>query len=104
MEALTLGRQYYFDDRMFVVEVEPIGPSLEGAPIAWAVTTRRNIPGYAVFRRRVFDSRERALALLRQVAPQTPRVSLHGLSPVPAPTFEQHNRWLREQGLQPLDE
>jgi hypothetical protein len=102
MKTLTLGRQYYFDDRMFVVEVEPIGRSPNGEPVAWALTTRRNVPGYAVFRRRMFETRDRALAVLRHVAPQTPRVSLEGLSPVPAPTFEQHNRWLREQGLPPL--
>jgi hypothetical protein len=104
MDMLSFGGQYYLDDRMFVVGIEPLDladTTAEAAP-RWAVTTRRNVPGYTLFRQRVFDSREQAVAVLHQLAPQTPRLSLHGLSPVPAPSYEQHNAWLREQGLAPL--
>jgi hypothetical protein len=106
MEMLSFGGRYYLDDRMFVVHVEPVthdDPAGDEAVAGWAVTTRRNVPGYAVVRRSLFETRERAIGVLRKLAPQTPRLSLHGLSPVPAPTFEQHNAWLREQGLAPLE-
>ncbi len=106
MEMLSFGGQYYLDDRMFVVDVEPfVAPDTkDGHTVAsWAVMTRRNVPGYVVFRRSLFESRERAIAVLRHLAPQTPRLSLHGLSPVPPPSYEQYNAWLRDQGLAPLD-
>lgn len=104
MDMLNFAGQYYLDDRMFVVGIEPVEPheAPGSAPARWTLTTRRNVPGYALFRQRVFESREQAVAVLRQLAPSTPRLSLHGLSPVPAPTYDQHNAWLREQGLQPL--
>lgn len=103
---LNFGGQYYLDDRMFVIELEPVPPSNEADDSGirrWALTTRRNVPGYALFRQRLFDSREQAIAVLRSLAPQTPRLSLQGLTPIPPPTFEQHNQWLREQGLAPID-
>src|SRR6266545_5784859 len=102
MEMLNFGGQYYLDDRMFVVDVESVplpDGSGEWAAACWAVTTRRNVPGYALFRQRLFASREQALALLHRQAPQTPRLSLQGLSPIPPPSYEQHNDWLRERGL-----
>ncbi len=104
MDMLNFGGQYYLDDRMFVVGIESVGlpDASAAAPPRWALTTRRNVPGYALFRQRVFNSREQAIAVLHQLAPRTPRLSLHGLSPVPAPTYEQYNAWLREQGLAPL--
>jgi hypothetical protein len=105
MEMLSFAGQYYLDDRMFVVDVEAVAPTgvvVDEGHERWAVTTRRNVPGYAVFRRRLFDTRDEAIAVLRAVAPQTPRLSLRGLSPIPAPTYEQHNQWLREHGLAPL--
>lgn len=105
MEMLNFGGQYYLDDRMFVIELEPVAlPHAAGerTPSRWALTTRRNVPGYALFRQRVFDSREQAIDVLRRLAPQTPRLSLNGLSPVPAPTYEQHNAWLAQHGLAPL--
>jgi hypothetical protein len=106
MDMLSFGEQHYLDDRMFVVDVEPVRPAeVEPAPApsCWAVTTRWNIPGFAIFRRGLFESRDQAIAVLRTLAPRTPRLSLDGLSPIPAPTFEQHNEWLREQGLSPLE-
>jgi hypothetical protein len=103
MEMLSFGGHYYLDDRMFVLDIEPVDAGADDAPFQWAVTTRRNVPGYALFRRRVFDTREQAISVLRKLAPRTPRLSLQGLSPVPAPTFEQHNQWLRAQGLAALD-
>jgi hypothetical protein len=105
MEMLSFGGRHYLDDRMFVIAVEPVGPADGVARDAslWAVTTRRNVPGYAVFRRSTFDSRAQAVALVRRLAPLTPRLSLHGLSPVPAPTYDEHNAWLRAQGLPPLE-
>ncbi len=106
MEMLSFGGRYYLDDRMFVVDVEPLvrdDPAKPEAVAGWTVTTRRNVPGYAVVRRSFFETRERAIAVLRKLAPQTPRLSLHGLSPVPVPSFDQHNAWLREQGLAPLE-
>jgi len=104
MDMVSFGGQYYLDDRMFVVGIESVDASAgrDVAPLLWALVTRRNVPGYALFRQRVFASREQAIAVLRQLAPRTPRLSLHGLSPVPAPTYEQYNAWLREQGLAPL--
>lgn len=104
MEMLSFGGQYYLDDRMFVVDVEPFATRGDDndATTGWAVTTRRNVPGYAIFRRRVFERRDQAIAVLHTIAPRTPRLSLRGLSPVPAPSYEQHNQWLCEQGLDPL--
>ena len=105
MEMLSFGGQYYLDDRMFVVDVEPVASSDaadQPATAHWAVTTRRNVPGYVLFRRRLFETREQAIAVLRRFAPLTPRLSLCGLSPIPAPSYEQHNQWLRERGLAPL--
>jgi hypothetical protein len=101
---MSFGGQHYLDDRMFVVGIESLeSPDASaGTAVRWALTMRRNVPGYALFRQRIFDSREQAIAVLHQLAPRTPRLSLQGLSPVPAPTYEQYNKWLCEQGLPPL--
>ncbi len=93
----------YLDDRMFVLEVQR---TLSGSAIkaehqeTWSVITYRNVRGYPPFRVDPFDTRAEAVHYLRRVAPQSPRVSLNGSAPVPAPSWSEYQNWLEENGLQ----
>lgn len=110
----------HFDDRMYVLEVtrakatsHPVtvdGTKLECVTVThggaaseekgtWAVIARRNVPGYPPSWCKVFDRREDAIAHLKKVAPHTPRLSLDGESPSPAPTWEEHQEWLAAIGV-----
>jgi hypothetical protein len=53
----------------------------------WAVITRCAVRGYPPFRSDDFETRDEAIRYLHSVAQTTPRVSLRGNSPNPAPSL-----------------
>jgi len=91
------------DDRMFVLELRPVTTSalLSSDPPKqqWGVITRRNVPGYPLYRCDNFPSRDEAINFYKQVAVETPRVSLGNKSPDTLPTIEEYTSWVKEQGL-----
>jgi hypothetical protein len=94
----------YHDDRMYVLE---IGEStqfkfpydFDKGETRWSVITYGNWPYYPITRTDDFDTYKEAVTYLKGVAPLTPRVSLDGKCPKPAPSWDEFQDWLREQGL-----
>jgi hypothetical protein len=80
----------YLDDRLFILDLQQ---AKKGNHEVWAVTTRRNIKGFPPFRVDDFKTKEEAVSFLKGVEPSTPRISLHGKSPTPVPTYEEYLRW-----------
>lgn len=93
---IDFNGQSYLDDRVFVLEVCPVEvTSWKGTPEAkWSVITRRNVEGYPPFRCDDFDTMEHAMAYAESVEPSTPRTSLGGRSPNPAPSRAEYREWL----------
>lgn len=91
------------DDRMFVLEVAPVTTRVltSTAPekLAWAVITRRNVPGYPPQRTDNFPTKAEAVDYYKKVVVETPRVSLGNKSPEPTPTLEQYTSWLLAENL-----
>lgn len=81
----------YFDDRIFVLSIQKVITKDDSEE--WCLVTRRNTFGYPPTRADDFDSLEKAEEYRMQVEPQTPRISLHGRSPKPVPTYEEHSAW-----------
>jgi hypothetical protein len=46
-----------------------------------------------------FDSLAAAIDYVKRTEPGFARISLGGNAPTPAPSYEEHVRWLRERGL-----
>ncbi|MBC8406322.1 MAG: hypothetical protein H8E15_13945 [Planctomycetes bacterium] len=90
---------YYFDDRMFVLEVRSTVVSGKGG--RWTLITRRNMPGFFPYRIDEFLTRNEAINLLEQVEPQVPRISLGGVPPDPIPSLEELRAWQKSIGLVP---
>ena len=108
-EAMAIKRKQFHDDRMFVLQVAPVtlsrdigSCSLPKTSKRWAVITRRNVPGYPPSRTDDFHSREEAVAYLKKVAPQTPRVSLGGKSPDPPLSWDGFQDWLESIRIERL--
>ncbi len=83
-------------NRVFILDLSPA--KKEHTPV-WAVTTRRNCEGFPPFRVDEFASEAEAIAFIKRVEPETPRISLGGRSPAPTPTYEEHCRRLKEEGV-----
>ena len=92
----------YLDDRMFVLEISRVttrSMTSTNERQQWAVIERRNVFGYPPTRCREFDRRDAAVAFLKELAPQTPRVSLDGESPSPLPSWDEFQSWLTSLGV-----
>ena len=92
----------YLDDRMFVLEISRVttrSMTSTNERQQWAVIERRNVFGYPPTRCKEFDRRDAAVAFLKEVAPQTPRVSLDGESPSPLPSWDEFQSWLTSLGV-----
>ena len=93
----------YFDDRTYVLQVESVKTrslmSNEPAKKEWAVTIRRNIPGYPPYRTDTFPSRIEAINYYKAVAPKTPRISLGNQSPKSIPSLNEYISWLVAESL-----
>jgi hypothetical protein len=85
----------YYDDRMFVMK---IGRGAAGGK-PYVVTTHRNVVRLPTVREEEFETLDAAIAYVKRTEPGFARVSLGGNSPTPAPSYEEHLRWLRERGL-----
>ncbi len=89
------GRVYH-DDRLFILD---LSPAKKGTVHVWAVTTRRNCERFPPFRVDDFPTEEAAIAFIKCIEPETPRISLGGRGPRPTPSYEEHCAWLRAEGV-----
>jgi len=91
------------DDRLFVLEVSPVTTrsltSNDPQRNEWAVITRRNVPGYPLFRTDSFPTRGEAVAYYKKIVVETPRVSYGNQSPSPVPSLEEYTSWLVSEQL-----
>lgn len=88
--------QVYFDDRLFILDLQQ---AKKGDREVWAVTTRRNIKGFPPRRVDDFKTKEEAVSYLKEVEPSTPRISLHGKSPNPVPSYEEYLKWCDSEDI-----
>ena len=107
LEGLHRTKNPFYDDRMYVLEVAETTQfkfpyDFDEGETRWSVITRGNWPYYPITRTDDFDSYEVAVTYLKDVAPLTPRVSLDGGCPEPAPSWNEFQDWLIEQGLPPM--
>jgi hypothetical protein len=100
MRIIHFEGRDYFDDRIYLMEVRRVITQSE-ADKPWTVLIRRNTFGFPPSRADDFDTWEDAVEYLRHFEPLTPRVSLGGKSPEPAPCYEEYQAWLREHRLSP---
>ena len=95
---------------MFVLELTPIesgddtsvvlAPELSSAKTkAWAVVTRRNVPGYPPHRIDQFQAHIEAVDFYKRTVVSTPRKSLGETSPDPVPTLQEYTAWLIQENL-----
>ena len=92
----TWQGQQYLDDRVFILDLQP---ATKAGRKVWAVTTRRNVKGFPPRRVDDFQTKEEAIAYLKQVEPSTPRISLSGASPTPEPTYEEYLAWCKSEKI-----
>jgi hypothetical protein len=98
-QLISFEGNNYFDDRMFVFEVR--STVVFGRGGRWVLITRRNMPGLFPFRLNEFATRCEAIALLEQIEPEVPRISLGGVSPDPIPSLEEFRAWRDSVSLAP---
>lgn len=96
MRVTTDFRKNYDDDSVQAAFTIPeASESLKAA----LVITYRNVPSLPAIRVDNFPTTQEALAYIRGVEPNCPRVSLGGQSPEPTPSWQEHLSWLHEHGL-----
>ena len=83
----------YRDDRLFYLDLIQVDKG-DGKP--WVVITRKNTDTSAPIRVDSFKTKKGAVDYIRAVEPKTPRVSLKGESPKPAPSYGEYLAWLEE--------
>ncbi|MSR76245.1 MAG: hypothetical protein EXS68_01470 [Candidatus Ryanbacteria bacterium] len=112
------GGQYY-DDRLFVlylckgkVETTPDNDGIIWTTIyhedvpnehIWCVVTYRNCVGYPIAGVKHFTSRDRAVVYMWHIEPETPLISLNGLSPLPVPSYQDYLAWKKKNNLREFD-
>jgi hypothetical protein len=103
----------YNDDRMYVMRITTDFHKDDGGAVQAAFTqvensetlkpalviTYRNVPSLPAVRVDDFPTTIEALEYIKRVEPTCPRVSLGGHSPVPTPSWQEHQRWLLERAL-----
>jgi hypothetical protein len=102
IEDIVDDEPRYLDDRMFVLEISRVttwSMTSTNERQQWAVIERRNVFGYPPTRCKEFDRRDAAVAFLKELAPQTPRVSLDGESPSPLPSWDEFQSWVTSLGV-----
>lgn len=114
--AILFQGEAYNDDRMFVLSISRCTVRVdaeiletvihhEDAPPGhiWCVVTHRNTSRYPVTRVDHFATPEEARDYMHFVEPNTPRISLGGESPAPAPTYDDFSAWKVANRLQEYD-
>jgi len=86
----------YVDDRVFVLDLRL---ATKGDHKVWTLITRRNVGGVRIRRVDNFERKEDAVAYLKLVEPETPRISLNGQPPQPALTYEEYLAWCKSEGI-----
>ncbi len=107
LEDLHRVKNRFHDDRMYVLDVAETTQfkfpyDFDHSETHWSVITRGNWACYPITRTDEFNSYEEAVTYLKGVAPLTPRVSLDGKCPAPAPSWNAFQDWLIEEGLPPM--
>jgi len=104
---ITFREKQYFDDRLFVLylckgKVDPESDGLiattiyhEQAPEKhiWLVVTYRNCHRYPLYRIDHFYKKEDAISYIKLIEPETPLVSLGGVSPKPPLSYKEYLSW-----------
>jgi hypothetical protein len=105
--------QEYFDDRLFVLYLckgkittgsdDIITTTIyhDKAPNdhLWCIVTYRNCHRYPAVRVDSFYKKDDAMAYLRKIEPETPLISSAGKSPAAVVSFEEYQKWKKENGL-----
>ena len=109
------GEEFY-DDRMFTFYLCAVTTAISGdmreitlyheeAPHdhEWGVVLYRNsgrmMPAKVLF----FKTKDEAVKHYTQIAPQVPRISLDGKSPLHPPSFVEYAEWMQSNGLDEYD-
>lgn len=88
--------QLYKDDRLFILDLEFAQKNKQ--PV-WAVTTRRNVDGFPPFRVEDFPTKEAAITFILKIEPETPLISLGGMSPQHPLAYTDYLITLRKDGV-----
>jgi len=87
----------YEDDRLYVLELRRAGDETDGK--SWVLVTRENISEYyPPYKVNEFNTYDEARKHMDEVEPYTPRISLGGKSPDPAPSVEEFKKWVEDIG------
>ncbi len=116
MTAVEFDGVTYNDDRMFILYIckctikenaDSIRTIIHYQEIPlnciWSVATFRNNPRYTLRKIDHFNNKEEAEAFVAHVEPQTPLVSLGGLSPTSPLSFSEYSDWKSEMNLKEYD-
>ena len=103
----------YFDDRLYVLylcngivdtkqdDIVTTTIYHDKAPEdhLWCIVTYRNCSRYPAVRVDSFYKKDDAMEYLKKIEPETPLISLAGKSPDTVVSFEEFQKWKRENGL-----
>lgn len=119
LETIEFQGQNYFDDRIFVlylckgtVDIESGDDGAvwtkiyhEQAPEnhVWCVVTYRNCNRYPLFSVDSFYKKEDAIKYMRKIEPETPLISLGGISPTNSLPYEQYLNWKIKNNFKDYD-
>ena len=119
VKTIEFQGQKYFDDRLFVlylckgtVEIEPDPEGSVWTKIyhqkapndhVWCVVTYRNCNRYPLYRVDSFHRKEDAEQYIKKIEPETPLVSLDGISPRPPLSYEGYLERKVKSGLKDYD-
>ena len=109
------GEEYY-DDRLFVFYICKVTAEIvdgvkeiilhhDEAPDdhVWALVLYKNTGRMMAAKVNYFRIREDAEEYYRDIAPQVPRISLNGESPLHPPSFKEYSDWMAREGLSEYD-
>jgi len=118
-KTIKFQGQEYFDDRLFVlylckgtVEIEHGDDGAvwtriyhEQAPnkYIWCVATYRNYGRYPLYRVDSFYRKEDAMAYIRKIEPETPLISLGGVSSTNPLSYEKYLSWKIKNNFKEYD-
>ena len=109
--------QLYFDDRLCVLYLCKALARIDSDGFVSTViyhedpppncslclVTYRNCSKYPVFNTRLFDSKDEALAYIKEIEPETPLISLNGQSPRNPVSYEEYVCWKKKNNFKEYD-
>jgi hypothetical protein len=116
MNEYDFNGEKYNDDRMFVMIVAQCNRSEDDefiitkiyhesnlSNMEWCVVTFRNVERYRAYRVDLFSSKEEANNYLEKIEPETPLISLGGISPKNPLTFDEYREWKKNNQFKDYD-